>query len=277
MTDYSIELTSERIYDSRTKKYFEEVIKGYAHGNYRSATVMLWTVVICDLLYKLQHLKEINEDKVAGDILNEIEKKQENDRKQSEWETYLVEEVNKRTSLLELPDYENILTLKTHRNLSAHPSLKSDDVLYEPHREMVRSDIRSMLEGILIKPPILSKKITDELLNNLCTVKEMFPEDQKLKRYLDAKYFNKLNNDVESAIFKVLWKLIFRLSNGDCENNREITYRAFKILCERMSKIEEIINHSKDYYSNISPEITNKRLYSYLFDQPLACRPKSSI
>ena len=141
---------------------------------------------------------------MAEEILNNIEEKQEKDRNKSDWEYYLVEQIKERTSLLEISDYENIQTLKTHRNLSAHPSLKSNNVLYEPHKEMVRSDIRCMLDGVLTKPPILSKKIVKELVTDLCDVKEIFIDNQKLKRYLQAKYFYKLNYEVESVLFKDL-------------------------------------------------------------------------
>ena len=43
---------SEDIYFAKTKEYFSEVISNYASGNYRSAVVMLYSVAICDLLFK---------------------------------------------------------------------------------------------------------------------------------------------------------------------------------------------------------------------------------
>ncbi len=47
---------SEDIYFAKTKEYFSEVISNYASGNYRSAVVMLYSVAICDLLFKLKEL-----------------------------------------------------------------------------------------------------------------------------------------------------------------------------------------------------------------------------
>jgi hypothetical protein len=52
MSDYSIELAAERIVDPRTKRYFAEVYGCYASGHYRSAVVMLWSVVVTDILFK---------------------------------------------------------------------------------------------------------------------------------------------------------------------------------------------------------------------------------
>ena len=53
MNDYSIELSAARIIDSRTKRYFSEVFACYSAGHYRSAVVMLWSVVVTDMLFKL--------------------------------------------------------------------------------------------------------------------------------------------------------------------------------------------------------------------------------
>ena len=59
----------EEIYFAKTKEYFQEVMSSYSIGNYRSATVMLYSVAICDLLFKLQELKDMYNDTVANEIL----------------------------------------------------------------------------------------------------------------------------------------------------------------------------------------------------------------
>lgn len=68
---FSIEMASEQIFNAKTKEYFSEVSRSYYNGNYRSAIVMLYSVVICDLVYKLQDLKELYQDSTAEAILHE--------------------------------------------------------------------------------------------------------------------------------------------------------------------------------------------------------------
>lgn len=51
-------LEKDGIYFSKMKEYFKEVVSSYINGNYRSATVMLYSVAICDILFKLQELKD---------------------------------------------------------------------------------------------------------------------------------------------------------------------------------------------------------------------------
>ena len=50
--------TATSIFDARSREYFSEVLSCYTAGNYRSAVVMLWSVVVCDLLFKIQTFNE---------------------------------------------------------------------------------------------------------------------------------------------------------------------------------------------------------------------------
>lgn len=62
------------IYFQKTREYFDELLSSYANGNYRSAVVMLYSVAICDLLFKLQELADMYNDTVAVNILQDINK-----------------------------------------------------------------------------------------------------------------------------------------------------------------------------------------------------------
>jgi hypothetical protein len=77
VTDFSIEMAIERIVDPRTRNYFGEVYRSYAGGSFRSAVVMLWSVVICDLLFKLDALANTYTDDSARQILEAVEKRRQ--------------------------------------------------------------------------------------------------------------------------------------------------------------------------------------------------------
>ena len=66
---------------------------------------MLWSVAICDILFKLA---EHYDDAVAKEILDEIESARSANDKSTEWEWKLVEEIKKRTQLLERGDLANL-------------------------------------------------------------------------------------------------------------------------------------------------------------------------
>jgi hypothetical protein len=83
---FSLEKISEKIHNGKTKEYFGEVLSSYHNGNYRSAVVMLWSVAVCDIVFKLQKLIHLYEDAAAKEILNEMTALQEADPKSGSWE-----------------------------------------------------------------------------------------------------------------------------------------------------------------------------------------------
>ena len=123
MSEHSIENLIDNIFSSKTRDYFQEVIQTYYTNCYRSSIVMLYSVVICDLIYKLEELRDVYNDATSKKILLEIEGLQQANPKSPDWENKLVEMIADRTKLLEISDVENINQLQKHRHLSAHPVL----------------------------------------------------------------------------------------------------------------------------------------------------------
>lgn len=48
---------------------FKEVLSSYLNENYRSVTVMLYSIAICDILFKLQELNDMYNDTVPRRFL----------------------------------------------------------------------------------------------------------------------------------------------------------------------------------------------------------------
>jgi hypothetical protein len=176
MREFSVDLAAEQISDQRTKDYFQEVLGSFINGNYRSAVVMLWSVVVADFVYKLQALRDLYQDPTAIAILDAIEAKQQANPTSPEWEPFLLEEINARTHLLEAADYQHLVNLQKLRHLSAHPVLSGSHLLFSPNKETTRSLIRNALEAVLLKPPIFSKKIVGEFVFDIAAKKELLPD-----------------------------------------------------------------------------------------------------
>lgn len=252
MSDYSLELAAERITDARTKKYFSEVMVSYSSGCFRSAVVMLWSVAICDILFKLVQIAEHYGDLVAKGILKDIETARLANPKSPEWEWKLVEEVRNRTQLFEAGDFTNLEVLQKHRHLSAHPVLSANEVLFEPNKETARAHIRNTLEGVLTKPAIMTKRIFDAFVEDLESNAAVLPDKSSLAKYLNAKYLSHLVPAVEQAIFRSLWRLVFRSEDKRCETNRAINFRALIILYERREDFfKTAIGGERDYFSEV--------------------------
>lgn len=143
MKSFELESISEKIHFGKTKEYFDEVVTSYQNQCYRSSVVMLWSVVICDLVYKLQNLVDQYGDAVASNILKDIKKIQTDDPKSPNWELKLLDEVYDKTDFIDSSEYENLRYLQKQRHLSAHPVLRQNLELYKPNKETVRSLIRN--------------------------------------------------------------------------------------------------------------------------------------
>ena len=253
MSEFSLENLSEKIHYGQTKNYFQEVLSSYHNGNYRSAVVMLWSVAVCDIVYKLQYLVDLYEDAVAKLILDELTTLQNSDSKSSFWEVKLIDDTHAKTNLLDNSEYENLRYLQKQRHLSAHPILDSDRELHTPNKETVRALIRNTLEDLLIKPPFYTKKIIDELLVNIAEAAPALNTRQKVKKYLESRYLSRLKPKVELSIYRSLWKFVFKLEDEDCRKNRYINLQTLEVIGNRNAgSILNLIIGDKDYYSNVS-------------------------
>lgn len=252
----------DSIYFRQTKDYFQEVISSYSIGNYRSANVMLYSVVICDLLFKLQELKDMYNDSVAISILKEVDSLRDNkgDYSKSSWESKLVERINKETKLLELDDYTNIRHLYDNRNFSAHPALNANYELITPSKETTAANIKNALK-IFVKPPIFIKQVVDYLVEDLKDKKAIYEHDyDELKTYLYNKYYSRMTISMKLKTIKALWKFCFKLpDNPDCMENIVMNRRALECLIDTIPKeTSESIKDNPLYFSISSDEVCCK-------------------
>ena len=224
----------EDIYFPKTKEYFQEIMSSYSNGNYRSAIVMLYSVAICDMLFKLQELKDMFNDTIAEEILREVEKcRNEHDNKsKSRWEKEFIDNIYKKTHLLDLESYTNLNHLYDHRNFSAHPALNENYELISPSKEVTIAHIKNLLQTLFVKPPIFVKNIISTLSEDLKDKNAVYNNSYSdLKVYLENKYFSKMPESMKLSVFKALWKFCFLLPDDeDCKNNLKINRMALSIL-----------------------------------------------
>ncbi|RZK17043.1 MAG: hypothetical protein EOO43_13875 [Flavobacterium sp.] len=230
---------------------------------------MLYSVVVCDLIFKLEDLRDIYNDQTAKKILLEIEALQKGNPRSPDWENKLIEMVQTRTKLLETPDLEKISQLQKHRHLSAHPILNQTSILYQPNKETVKAHIKNILEGILTKPPIFSARIFQDLIADLATNKDRFITDDELKRFLNAKYFKGLRTETFRDIFKKLWKFVFKLENDDANQNREINFKTLEIIF-RANQVDilDLLRTEETHFNEIASGICTDYLFDLLFRNP---------
>lgn len=262
----SLEYKSEHIYHAQTREYFEEVLSSYQNGNYRSAVVMLYSVVICDLIYKLQELINVYSDSDAESILEEVKREQEESTIKSQWEVTLIKKVKENTNIFSQEDMINIDYLREQRHLAAHPVLDQLDILTKPNKETVRSLMTNMLDGLLCKSPLISGKLIGFFLTDLNERKNELTDQSDFERYISKRYYNKLNTVTSQKLFRSLWKIVFNLDNDDTRENRWINFRAIRLLYEQeKSLFNEQIKKESSYYSNVNANSNETLSYTCMF------------
>lgn len=272
MSDFSIELAMERVQDRRTREYFREIYQDYVAGSYRSATVMLWSVVVCDLLFKLEEMRDAYGDSKADGILREIDAQRAVDPFSPQWESRLLDLVKSGTNLLEIGEYESLGGLRKHRNLSAHPVLDQNDTLYSPTREQVRAYMRTALESVLTKPALLTRKVLDAFTDDICARAPMLPDEDSLHRYLQAKYFGHLTPVVLGQLFKGVWRITFHAEETGGEENRQSLLRALcQVYGAAPDACDSALQQDVSYFSEVgSSDDQLGLLSSFLSEHPTA-------
>ncbi|AFM02703.1 hypothetical protein Fleli_0207 [Bernardetia litoralis DSM 6794] len=249
---FSIEEAITKIYNHKTKSYFNEVYETFVNENYRSSIVMLYSVLICDLIFKLRDLRDIYRDDRAKKILEDVEKLQINNPTSPDWESKLIDFIFKNLDILEKSDEETIRYLQKQRHLSAHPVLTQVDMLYAPDKYTTLHLIKTMLDRVFTQPPYFSNKIFETFITDLAEVKDILGNDSnQISSYINSKYISKMKEESLAKLFRTLWKITFMVDDDLSNENRKINFLALKAIFSFKSTFLMLqIENEKKYYSN---------------------------
>lgn len=263
-------VNAENIYFPQIKDYFREIISSYDNGNYRSAMVMLYSTIVCDLLLKLKELSDVYSDEKAEKILEDINKQRKN-ANNSAWEWNLIKKIREQTEILNDESYAMVEHIYSWRNFSAHPALNEDYELISPTPEMTVAYIKKALEDILIKPSVFAQNIVDRMSNDIAARKEFFVSDyEAFKIFLNRVYFERMSEKMINQVFKAFWKFTFIRTDKDIfDDNRFINRKTLEALLEEYYEpICNFVSENQKYFSVSSEEVCMMHLCIMLSQFP---------
>ena len=245
----SIDELMNHIHDARSKECMKEVLSCFYSDNLRSAVVMLYATVVSDLYYKILDLVAIYNDAGAKQIKQYVDNEWQRNPKLPTWETEMPKMCWKKKKILTNDSYAHFCHLQDERNLCAHPVITRND-LYRPSFATVQGLITDMLTEILCKPSFLSKGLIDTFTDDIESASKIFPNEEGLKRYINAKYLEKIDNEGEEyGLFKSLWKFTFKKTDDHSKENRKANFSILTLLLERHQRfVESMIKKDAEYY-----------------------------
>ena len=258
MYQYSIELEAQKIEATKTREYFSEVYENYATQRYRSAVVMLWSVIVADLVHKLDYLSTTGIDSKATKILEEIKKVQDNNPRDPSWELLLIELIQDRTNLIDLTELTNLKHIQEHRHLCAHPVITEGGSLFTPSQDQVRSHIMNALSAVLTKSHLMSAEVFKTLMEEVEQLSTNNPTREDLAKFLKNKYIKKIPQLTIEKVFKSLWRLCFKSKDQRCIDNIDINSTVLAIIFSDNFRLHlEQIEKNAHEFSDIAADAPN--------------------
>ncbi|EFK4104139.1 hypothetical protein A8401_003703 [Escherichia coli] len=265
-SNVGIEDKIELIESRATKYYFKEVYSSYLNGNYRAAVVSLWSVLVCDAVFKTRSLVELTNDRWATQQIASIEKSQRQSSTKSDWELNLFEGFYQQKKFIGIGEITNIRDIQKKRHLCAHPILSEDDVLYTPNKDLVKSMIINALDDFLLRRNYYGKDLFPIIRDTLVDNSEYYTTAKNIKPLI-SKYCQRVTTGGIYQIFKDFWKFSFRLDDEESFKHRRILHNGCMCLYSEIKSRPELLDRIKDdldYFENISFK-TNVLIYLFLF------------
>lgn len=252
-------VNADNIYFPQIKEYFREIISSYDNGNYRSAMVMLYSTIVCDLLLKLKELSDVYNDTTAENLLNDINKERRKEGNSS-WEWKLIKTIKENTELLSDESYTMIAHVYDLRNFSAHPAMNDEYELISPTPEMTVAYIKKALNDIFIKPSVFAQNIVNRMSDDVSARKDRYLSDfEAFETYLVRAYFQRMSSKMSRQVFKAFWKftLIKTEEDGEVfEKNRNINRRVLEAMLNHFfQELCDYVEQNQTYFT-ISPNST---------------------
>lgn len=195
--------------DPESKRLIGEAISAYRGGALRSAIVSTWIAVDYDIIAKAKELSA-HGDAAATAFVQEMEKAiQDNDvRKLQAIESGLLSTANAKLQLFATHEHEDLDRLQKDRHLCAHPAFATEDALFQPTPELVRTHIIHALKHLLINAPLQGKSAIERFHADLLS--PSFPVDgDSIGTFIRAKYLDRAKDAMVVNLIKSLFTAPF--------------------------------------------------------------------
>jgi len=190
--------------DPESKRLIGEALSAYRGGALRSSIVSTWIAVDYDIIAKAKELSA-HGDAAAMAFVQDIEQAIQNSdvKKMQAIESAVLATANEKLQLFAPHEFEDLNRLQRDRHLCAHPAFATEDTLFQPAPELVRTHITHALKHLLINAPLQGKSAIERFHADLLS--PSFPVDgDSIGTFVRAKYLDRAKDVMVVNLIKSL-------------------------------------------------------------------------
>jgi len=239
ITDIDVLALSVR--DRESRRLIEEAFAAYRGGALRSAIMSVWIAVVHDVFSKARELASQGDPSSAEFVTkldNAIEHK--NIVQMQGLEREVLDTAKNELQLVTPYEYEALKRIQDDRHLCAHPAFITEDELFQPSPDLVRSHLVHALQCLLIHAPLQGKSALNRFKADILSLS--FPSTQEgIRTFVSAKYLNRSKDALVSNLIKVLIKSPFLPGEGELlKKKRQLAWTLSEVATKKTRIFEDV-------------------------------------
>ena len=236
-----IDILALAVRDRESRRLIEEAITAYRGGALRSAIMSVWIAVVHDIFSKARELAGQG-DGASIAFVERLDKaiEHKNITQMQGLERELLETAKSDLQLVTPHEHETLRRIQEDRHLCAHPAFITEDELFQPSPDLVRSHLVHALQCLLIHAPLQGKSALNRFKSDVLS--PSFPSTEEgIKTFVSAKYLNRSKDALVANLIKVLIKAPFLEGEEELlKKKRQLAWSLSEVAARKTRIFEEI-------------------------------------
>ncbi|WP_421405076.1 hypothetical protein [Agrobacterium fabrum] len=236
-----IDVLALAVRDRESRRLIEEAVTAYRGGALRSAIMSVWIAIVHDVFSKARELAGQGDSasiSFVGRLDTAIEHK--NIVQMQTLERELLDTAKDNLQLVTPHEYETLRRIQEDRHLCAHPAFITEDELFQPSPDLVRSHLVHALQCLLIHAPLQGKSALNRFKADVLS--PSFPSTEEgIRTFVSAKYLNRSKDALVANLIKVLLKGPFLEGEEELlKKKRQLAWTLSEVAAKKTRIFEDV-------------------------------------
>ncbi|MDR6587431.1 hypothetical protein [Agrobacterium tumefaciens] len=236
-----IDVLALAVRDRESRRLIEEAVTAYRGGALRSAIMSVWIAIVHDVFSKARELAgqgDAASISFVGKLDTAIEHK--NIVQMQTLERELLDTAKDNLQLVTPHEYETLRRIQEDRHLCAHPAFITEDELFQPSPDLVRSHLVHALQCLLIHAPLQGKSALNRFKADVLS--PSFPSTEEgIRKFVSAKYLDRSKDALVANLIKVLLKGPFLEGEEELlKKKRQLAWTLSEVAAKKTRVFEDV-------------------------------------